>query len=55
MAEQAELLARSIYPADYKRREHYYMSVDMENAERQHPTEANPPPKEGKPAPAHAP
>ena len=32
-AQKAEILARSIYPVDYKRRQHYYMEVDMKNYE----------------------
>ena len=27
------MLSRSIYPSDYKRRSHYYLDVDMHNAE----------------------
>ena len=33
MVQKAELLSRSIYPNDYKRRSHYYLDVDMKNAE----------------------
>jgi hypothetical protein len=52
LAAQSEILARSIYPADYKRREHYYMSVDMENAERQRPSGSTAPATDSKTAPA---
>jgi hypothetical protein len=30
-------ISRSIYPADYKRRQHYYLDVDMQNAENAKP------------------
>jgi len=40
------LINRAIYPTDYKRREHYYLDVEMQNAENAKPPTRPKPPAE---------